>query len=85
MLIYPGFKVALDYLEPVGSLRLECVRDGIEDYEYFTILEEIIGKDKVDMIINEFTTSVIDYSTDAELFTALHEAIGSLIEAELNK
>lgn len=85
VLIYPGFKIALDYLEPVGSLRLECIRDGIEDFEYFTILEELIGKEKVDMIINEMTTSVIDYSTDAEYFTALHEAIGSLVEAELNK
>ncbi|MBE6548157.1 MAG: DUF4091 domain-containing protein, partial [Ruminococcaceae bacterium] len=83
VLIYPGFKVALDYLEPVGSLRLECVRDGIEDFEYFTILEELIGKEKVDMIINEMTTSVTEYKTDAELFTALHEAIGQLIENQL--
>ena len=79
MLIYPGFKVALDYLDPVGSLRLECVRDGIEDFEYFTILEELIGKEKVDMIINEITTSVTQYSTDEELFTAVREAVGQLI------
>ena len=85
VLVYPGHMVDWDYISPVGSLRLECVRDGIEDYEYFTMLEERIGKDKVDMIINEITTSVIDYKSDAELFTALREAVGALLEKELAK
>ena len=83
VLVYPGHMVDWDYINPVGSLRLECIRDGIEDYEYFTMLEELIGKDKVDMIINEITTSLIDYESDAELFTALREAVGALLEKEL--
>jgi len=27
----------------VPSLRLELLRDGIEDYEYFTILEQLVN------------------------------------------
>ena len=85
ILIYPGHMVDWYYFDPVGSLRLECIRDGIEDYEYFTMLEEIYGEDQVDNIIRQFTTSIGNYSTDAEYFTALREAIGCLVEASVNK
>ena len=85
ILLYPGHMVDWYYFDPVGSLRLECVRDGIEDYEYFTMLEEIYGEEQVDNIIRQFTTSIGNYSTDAEYFTALREAIGCLVEASVNK
>ena len=29
---------------PVGSIRLEAVRDGLEDYEYFVVLREYLDK-----------------------------------------
>lgn len=38
-LIYPGLGG-----KPWSSLRLECIRDGIEDYEYFYILNELVEK-----------------------------------------
>ena len=85
ILLYPGHMVDWYYFDPVGSLRLECIRDGIEDYEYFTMLEEIYGEEQVDNIIRQFTTSIGNYSTDAEYFTALREAIGCLVEASVNK
>lgn len=85
VLFYPGHMVDWYHFDPVGSLRLECIRDGIEDYEYFTILEKIYGKDQVDDIISQFTTSLSQYKTDAEYFTALREAIGCLVEASVNK
>ena len=85
ILLYPGHMVDWYYFEPVGSLRLECIRDGIEDYEYFIMLEEIYGEEQVDNIIRQFTTSIGKYSTDAEYFTALREAIGCLVEASINQ
>ena len=85
ILLYPGHMVDWYHFDPVGSLRLECIRDGIEDYEYFTMLEEIYGKDQVDDIISQFTTSLSQYKTDVEYFTALREAIGCLVEASVNK
>lgn len=85
ILLYPGHMVDWYHFDPVGSLRLECIRDGIEDYEYFTMLEEIYGKDQVDDIISQFTTSLSQYKTDTELFTALREAIGCLVEVSVNK
>jgi hypothetical protein len=38
--IYPGPTPA----EPMSSIRLECMRDGEEDYEYFVLLDSLIAK-----------------------------------------
>ena len=79
ILIYSGAYFA--QTDPVGSLRLECVRDGIEDFEYLTMLEAKYGKDVVNAIINEWTTSVGEYSTDEEQFRELRAKLGALVEA----
>ncbi|MBO4364022.1 MAG: DUF4091 domain-containing protein [Clostridia bacterium] len=65
---------------PVGSLRLECVRDGIEDYEYLTILEKLIGGDDTTTVIRSITTSLSDYNEDPDELYARRTAIGNLIE-----
>jgi len=39
VLLYPG-----PDLKPYPSIRLEVIRDGIEDYEYLAILDELISK-----------------------------------------
>ena len=83
ILLYSGVYFA--QTDPVGSLRLECVRDGIEDYEYLTILEEKYGKEVVDAIINEWTTGVGEYSTDTEQFRELRAKLGALAEAAANE
>lgn len=41
-LTYPGERVGLD--RPVSSIRLEMVREGIEDYEYLRILQALVYK-----------------------------------------
>lgn len=69
---------------PVGCLRLECVRDGIEDYEYLTMLAEQYDKETVDLIIRRLTTSLSEYNTDEEFFTALRIAVGNLLEQAVN-
>ncbi len=68
---------------PVGSLRLESVRDGADDYDYFTILDELYGDGTSDLIIRQITTSLGRYSTDSELYNALRIATGNLIHAKL--
>lgn len=78
VLIYCG--AYKDIYGPVGSLRLECVRDGIEDFEYLTILEKYYGKETVDNIISRITTSLGKYIEDEELFTEVMIAVGNLIE-----
>ena len=65
---------------PVGSLRLECVRDGIEDYEYLTMLEKLIGREDTETVIRSITTSLSDYNEDPAVFYARRNAVGNLIE-----
>lgn len=47
-LLYPGYYPSLGLTvqgaPPVGSLRFEALRDGIEDYEYAKLLEKKVGR-----------------------------------------
>ena len=90
VLVYPG-GVLPEYIEkygsdgypgPIGSLRLESVRDGVEDYDYFTLLDSLYGEGTSDLIIKRVTTSIYEYSTDTDLFDTLRTAVGNLIAAK---
>jgi len=48
-LFYPGEDAGID--GPVASIRLKNLRDGMEDFEYFKLLEKRRGKDIVDQIV----------------------------------
>ncbi|GMW00380.1 MAG: hypothetical protein AMXMBFR84_15170 [Candidatus Hydrogenedentota bacterium] len=50
-LFYPGKEIGID--GPIASIRLKNFRDGMEDYEYLTILEQRGGREAVDKIIRE--------------------------------
>ncbi len=81
VLIYCGQD--FDVYGGVGSLRLENVRDGIEDFEYLTMLEEIYGKEITDALIHRLTTSISRYNTDIDNFTALRIALGNIVEESI--
>ena len=49
MLFYPGEDAGID--GPIATIRLKNLRDGMEDYEYFTLLEKRKGKEAVDEIV----------------------------------
>ena len=67
----------------VESIRMETVRDGIEDFEYLTMLTELYGKEVTDALIHRLTTSLSHYNTDTDNFTDLRIALGNIIEATL--
>ena len=80
-LIYCGTRLGLDI--PVASLRLNSVRDGIEDYEYLTMLEAQIGTAAVNELISKITTGIVSYTSDDDLFAAWRVRLGNYLEAEL--
>jgi hypothetical protein len=49
MLFYPGEDAGID--GPITTIRLKNLRDGMEDYEYFVLLEKARGKVTVDEIV----------------------------------
>lgn len=77
VLLYNGGVVGIE--GPVGSLRLECVRDGIEDFEYLTMLDQLYGEGTAELVIRQLTTSLGEYKADEEFFTSLRTAVGNLI------
>ncbi|MBQ7836937.1 MAG: DUF4091 domain-containing protein [Clostridia bacterium] len=82
ILLYPGDVYGID--APVGSLRLEAMRDGIEDYQLFHMLDELKGKGAADEFIHEMTTGVATYSTDDSAYYLTRKALGDKIEAVVN-
>ena len=82
ILLYPGSTYGLEV--PVGSLRLEAMRDGIEDYQMFSMLEAALGDGACDEYIDRMTTGMVRYSvSDAEYYSA-RVALGNALEAALS-
>ena len=79
ILIYPGIPFGTS--DPIGSLRLECVRDGIEDFDYLTLVDELYGEGTSDLVIKQITTSLGEYKADEDLFTEIRTAMGNMIAA----
>ena len=90
VLIYPGGALQ-EYIDkygsdgypgPIGSLRLESIRDGVEDYDDFTLLDQKYGEGTSDLMIKQITTALGDYSTDTEKFAKVRETVGNLLASE---
>ncbi|MBP5206992.1 MAG: DUF4091 domain-containing protein [Clostridia bacterium] len=65
--------------ECVESIRLESIRDGVEDYDYFDLLDAKYGEGKSTLVIKQITTSLGSYKSDPELFNTIRLAVGNLI------
>lgn len=62
ILIYPGS--AYGQLDPIPSIRLLNMRDGIEDYQLLTMLEEAKGAEYTDELVSHITTSTLTFTRD---------------------
>jgi len=76
-LFYPGAPCGID--GPVLSMRLKNLRDGMEDYEHFVILERLAGKKNVKEIVDTIAPNWWDFSKDPDRFHAAREKIAQQI------
>jgi len=53
-----GYIYTVDY---IGSVRVELMRDGIEEYQMLTMLEKLEGDKAADAIVNSVSKNVINY------------------------
>ena len=81
-LLYNGNKIGID--GPVGSLRLENIRKGIDDFEYLCLAEQIFGGDYVDACIKKITASLTEYSSDDDKLMDTRMELGNAIENALS-
>ena len=68
-----------------SSIRLQNVRDGIEDYEYLALLRELSGGQAAELRIPAAIVELHDfywaqYTTDFDLIQAARNAAGERIE-----
>jgi hypothetical protein len=75
-LFYPGVPCGID--GPVASMRLKNLRDGMEDYEYFALLEQRGGAETVQSIVDRIAPTWWGYTRDPQ---ALLDARRELAEA----
>lgn len=80
-LLYNGNKVGID--GPVASLRLEAVRDGIEDFELLTMAQSALGEKATDKIISKCITSVSKYTKDGDKLMKYRIQLGNKLEKAL--
>ena len=80
-LMYPGTKVGVD--GPCGSFRLEMIRDGLEEFEMFTMLEKLSGREAVDGIINRVSASIVKFTDSDDDFAQARIALGDALERAL--
>lgn len=80
-LVYNGNRVGID--GPCSSVRLEAVRDGLEDAEMLAMAEKLLGKEWTDAHVRSVTEDLTHYTDDAEYFLEKRRELGDAIEAEV--
>jgi hypothetical protein len=83
ILLYPGSKLDID--GPVGSLRFEACRDGVEDYEIMVLAEQLLGKDYIDSQIAKIVKDITEYTESDELFEGVRAQIMADVEKALSE
>ncbi|MBQ9780461.1 MAG: DUF4091 domain-containing protein [Clostridia bacterium] len=78
ILIYPGS--AYGQLDPIPSLRLLYMRDGIEDYQMLTMLEEAMGEAYTHELVSHVTTSTLSYTRDDDVIYNVHSYLLRALE-----
>jgi hypothetical protein len=76
-LLYPGIPCGMN--GPVGSIRLKNLRDGMEDYEYFVLLEKLVGREAVTEIVSRVAPDWWATAEDPDAILSAREIIANEI------
>lgn len=68
---------------PCRSIRLDAIRDGIEDFEYLSIAEKVLGREETDRIICKVTRSLLNYTRDDDEFAKVRLELGNAINSRI--
>ena len=79
-LFYPGVPCGID--GPIASMRLKNLRDGMEDYEYFALLEQRGGAEAVRRIVDKIAPNWWEYSRDPRALLEARRELAAAILAQ---
>jgi len=78
-LFYPGLPFGVD--GPVASMRLKNLRDGMEDYEYFALLQAKSGDAAVKQFVDKVAPNWWDYCRDPQVLLDVRRQLAEKVEA----
>ena len=76
-LFYPGAVCGID--GPVASMRIKNLRDAMEDYEYFVLLEQRAGTPAVQKLVDRVAPNWWDYARDPQSILAVRREMAQQI------
>lgn len=82
-LFYPGKQVGVD--GPVSSQRLEMVRDGLEDFDYLTLADALLGKQATRDFVARIATDMTTWEHDPLVFEKVRRELGDALDAAQKK
>ena len=83
-LFYPGKEAGI--AAPVASIRLKALREGMEDYAYFSLLEKLGDTAFLDQVISRIGPSWWKWDPDPEhLYQARAEIANRIVELQKKK
>ncbi|HID05600.1 MAG TPA: DUF4091 domain-containing protein, partial [Armatimonadetes bacterium] len=77
LLFYPGVDAGI--AGPVTSMRLKALRDGMEDYEYFVLLSQVVGKEAVSQLVKSIAPSWFKWETDPKRLLKAREQVAEML------
>ena len=66
--------------EAVGSVRVEMIRDGIEDFDYLHLIEDKYGREVAMEYVEKITTNLIYYTNDSTELEEVRMEMGELLQ-----
>jgi hypothetical protein len=63
-------------------MRLKAVRDGLEDYEYLSLIEERAGRQSATVLTQSIALDFTSWSRDVEALRDIRDAIAQAIESQ---
>ena len=80
ILIYPGS--AYNQLDPIPSIRLLNIRDGIEEYQLLSMLEAVKGEACTDELVSHVVTSTVTFNRNDDQLYNIRSFLLRALEAE---
>lgn len=62
-LVYPGELLGFD--GPIGSVRLENIRDGLDDFDYLTLAEQLLEPEQYRKLLSQVINGGLDIAYDS--------------------
>jgi hypothetical protein len=76
-LVYPARAVGYDGIVP--TIRLKALRDGVQDYDYFALLERAGKADEAEKIVAPLAESWFAWEKDPAAYTAARAKLAALL------